>query len=57
MPVGLRQALRRFVPLRPKFEPLVFAFRAYIVLRMNALLREDSFVLAADDVRRRIVNL
>jgi hypothetical protein len=56
LPAGLRQAFRRFVPLTPQFEPLVFAFRAYIAARMNALLREDSVVLAAD-ARPRIVNL
>jgi hypothetical protein len=57
LPAGLRQAFRRFMPLRPQFEPLVFAFRAYIASRMYALLREDSVVLAADDVKQRIVNL
>ena len=55
-PAALRQAIRRFLPLRPQFEPLVFAFRAHIVSRMSALLSEDSVVLAAD-VRPRIVNL
>jgi hypothetical protein len=58
LPIGLRQAFRRFVPLSPQFEPLVFAFRAYIASRMNALLREDSVVLAAAAAARpRIVNL
>jgi hypothetical protein len=56
LPVGLRQAIRRFVPIEPQFEPLVFAFRAYIASRMHALLREDSVGLAVD-VRRRIANL
>jgi hypothetical protein len=55
-PPRLREAIRRFLPLKPRFEPLVFAFRAYIASRMEGLLREDAVVLAAD-VRRRIVNL
>ena len=55
-PPRVREAIRRWVPFRPRFEPLVFAFRAYIASRMEALLREDSIVLAAD-VRQRIVNL
>ena len=56
IPASVRQAIRRWAPHKPRFEPLVFAFRGYIASRMNALLREDSVVLAAD-VRRRIVNL
>jgi hypothetical protein len=55
-PQYLRETARRLIPLRPVFEPLVFAFRAFIASRMNALLTEDSAILATRP-RRRAANL
>jgi len=54
-PQYVRETARRWIPLRPVFEPLVFAFRAFIASRMNAILTEDSAALATRP-RRRAVN-
>jgi hypothetical protein len=50
-PDFVRYAARRWIEVRPQFEPLVFAFRAFIVARMNALLRSDAKALAAEPRR------
>jgi hypothetical protein len=55
VPDGLRFAARRWMRVRPQFEPLVFAFRAFIASRMNSLLQADSAVLA--DRPRRAAGL
>lgn len=55
-PAWVLDKARRFMPKKPEFEPLVFAFRAFIVSRMNTLLKEDAAVLATHE-RRRAVNL
>jgi len=54
-PQYVRETARRWIPLRPVFEPLVFAFRAFIASRMNAILTEDAAALATRP-RRRAVN-
>jgi hypothetical protein len=46
-PDALRHAARRWIPVRPRFDPLVFAFRAFIASRMCSLLRADSVALSA----------
>jgi hypothetical protein len=51
-PQFVRETARRLIPLRPTFEPLVFAFRAFIASRMNATLTEDSAILATQSRQR-----
>jgi hypothetical protein len=45
LPQHLRRIVRRWVKLEPELHPMVFAFRAFIASRMNALMKADAGVL------------
>jgi hypothetical protein len=47
-PESVRNIARRWIAMKPLLEPIVFAFRAFIVSRMTSLLRSDSEALPAD---------
>jgi hypothetical protein len=47
-PESARNLARRWIAMKPVLEPMVFAFRAFIVSRMSSLLRSDSEALSAD---------
>jgi hypothetical protein len=42
VPARLRAAVRTWRVTRPNIEPLVLAFRAFVAVRMHAMLREDA---------------
>lgn len=52
LPQRLRLAARRWATLEPALHPMVFAFRAFIASRMNALLKADAG-RAVSEVRSR----
>jgi hypothetical protein len=47
VPDKVRDTVRRWAPSKPELPPTVFAFRAFIVSRMNSLLKADSAALGS----------
>ncbi len=48
VPDRIRDVARRWVGLKVEFDPIVFAFRAFIVSKMGELLRADAAALSAE---------